>query len=516
MEGISEVRPEEEPSQAQEDDPEQPPEHETLLRRPSEPTRSEEEPSSCHPMLLCLFVIFPAIAGIIYYFLNRIASSTVTPDTRSTVHDIVPPTILISIDGFRHEYLSRKHNSTTEFLAPTLNFLATTGIYADGGMQPVMPSETMPNHWSLVTGLFPESHGIISNTMYNPKTKKWFHHTGEQPEWWHGTPIWQTLRETPRSVFNTTSNSTETLTETYTAACVHWPGSNVKTHLPDAHWVWDRTVSYEKRVQRALDLLQGTAKDLPRPAQFVTLYYDLVDHVGHINGPHSPEISKEIQRVDASIKSLIDAIDKAGINANIVVVSDHGMTDISNDRRIDLTHVLEDGTVQDIRTSPLGLWHNVTISSELVHAQLQQYLRHEEHATVYLKKDIPDRWHIKNSPLVTDVITLASLGWSVLYMHQILVPGADNPLKKHPGSRIYGSTRHMAPPIKGKGNHGFDNTEEDMQAIFLAKGPSFREKGTVTGMRSVDLYAMLCHIFSATPSPNNGTLSTTVDAILKK
>lgn len=182
------------------------------------------------------------------------------------------PTLLISIDGFRHDYLERrqrdgdKHN---EFLAPTLRRLAKEGTQAEGGLTPVMPTKTFPNHYSIATGLYPESHGIVSNTMYSEKSQKWFHLTETEPEWWHGEPIWKTLRHSKRRTARSSVNETK---ENYVSATVFWPGSTVDKHKADAFWAYNSSISYEDRVARMVSLLRGNAGDLDgRKADFATL-----------------------------------------------------------------------------------------------------------------------------------------------------------------------------------------------------------------------------------------------------
>lgn len=468
-----------------------------------------QEPHSSHPLVLFLCVVLPALAGFSFYFLSDLQEKSSTQ--RADLSGIAPKTILISIDAFRYDYLSRKKNGSDEYLAPTLHRIANSGARAHGGMQPVMPTKTFSNHWSIVTGLYPESHGIISNTMYNPISKKWFHTSNSDRKWWGGTPVWKTLRDTSSS--NAGKVNSTGAPHNYTTACVFWPGSNVQGLLPNAYWEWDPSKSYGQRVQRVLDLLSGQAHDIKERVDFVTLYFNLVDTIGHTKGPNSPEMDVEIERADRAISKLIsglgeDAIDKY----NIIIVSDHGMTEISSDRVVDLSASMPVGSVQDIRVSPLGLWENMTVSAEKVARDIREVIKHNKHAAVYLKDDVPERWHIKHSPFITPIVTMAELGWTVLYPHQHLVPGTHDPLRMLK-TDVREAWSQMV--VVNKGEHGYDNEEEDMQAIFLAQGPAFRNKSVVKNMRAIDVYEMICYIFGAQPSPNNGSLDVTLKSILK-
>ncbi|PXF49534.1 Bis(5'-adenosyl)-triphosphatase enpp4 [Gracilariopsis chorda] len=456
------------------------------------------EPSGSHPIAVFAFVVFPAFFGIAFYFFSRPATERMASHSSSTeaVHDLTTPTVLISIDGFRLEYFSRKENG--EYLAPTLRSIAKEGVYAPDGMQPVMPSKTWPNHWTLVTGLFPESHGIVGNTMYDPKAQRWFHHDVDHPSWWKGEPIWQTLM---RSAKPSSVNESVEEAQNYTTGCVFWPGSSVVKHRPNVFWKYDESVPYTRRVNRAIELLTGGASDLGRKADFVTVYFEGVDHAGHMHGPNSREVNKEIKSVDDSLKALLDKLENAGLQHNLVVVSDHGMTEVSNEKRVDLSHVIEEGAVQDILQTPMGLWLNLNVTAEQLHEQLQRFSQNNKNIQTYLKQSIPEHWHLKNNRLVTSVVTMTAIGWSAVYPHQVLVPGSENPL------RMITSTRnHVAPPkVAIYGDHGYDHNENDMQAIFLAKGPAFKAGGTVKGMRSVDVYGLLCRTHSVNPAPNNGS-----------
>lgn len=368
-----------------------------------------------------------------------------------------------------------------------------------------MPSETRPNHWALATGLFPESGGIISNQMYDPVRRLWFKSSREDSVWYNGSPIWHTLRNRPRVVAGPDGRMVK-LNENYTTACVFWPGSEVQKYAADASWKYDSDVSYERRVNRAVGLLRGTADDLNKPAQFVTLYFKAVDIAGHRFGPYSVEVDAAIERVDAAVALLLRSLEEETQAVNIVIVSDHGMTEMSDERTCDLESSIQQGNVQDITTSPMGLFLNISTPAEHVYKNIQTYLQqHKECATAFLKHQLPERWHLKNSLLIPPIITMANLGWTVKYPHQRMVSGIREEMP-----------RPVVNKRELKGDHGFDNVlYPDMQSIFLAQGPAFRPGSTVSAMRSVDLYEMLCYIFFAQPAPNNGTLQVTLSSILR-
>lgn len=456
------------------------------------------EPRRASPGATFLCILVPAFLGAAFYFVDRPAvDGNVTTKEGSVLKPAVPPTILISIDGFRSEYLTRSKGERP--LALTLNTLAAEGVHAPAGMQPVMPSETFPNHWTLVTGLYAESHGIVGNTMYDPVKQIWFHHDPTHPQWWRGEPIWKTLMRTPFKYLDNENHTHDHDSLYYKTAAVFWPGSEVDTLRPDAFWPFDKSKSYEARVKRTIDLVRGRASDLDGPANFVTLYFNGVDEKGHEHGPESPEVDAAIEEVDKAITNLLSGLAKdPPIDCNIIIVSDHGMTEVNQkERLINIASAFPEGNVQDIRESPLGLWLNITTTEEEAYTKIKATFEGSlAKATVYYKENLPERWHLSKSPMVTRVVTVADIGYTVYYPHQELVPGAS---KRLPRDMV----------VLGKGSHGFDNIELDMQGIFIARGPSFERAKIVEKMRHIDIYPMICNIFSGNPAPNNGSVDVT-------
>ncbi len=248
----------------------------------------------------------------------------------------------------------------------------------------------------------------------------------------------------------------------------------------------------------------------------LTLYFDHVDEMGHTHGPDSQQVENAIIEVDNSIATLLKRLDSLKPKKfNLVIVSDHGMTGVSQDRVINLTQSIPEGTVQDIRITPFGLFKNVTVSAEDMYSEFRTGLKqHKKHATAYRKHDLPERWHLRQSRLIPEVVVAAKLGWTISYPHQHLVPGTGTE-----ESVVRGLLSKNEPgfnqDIDHKGNHGFDNVEDDMQAIFIASGPAFRKNAEIDRFLNIDIYPMLCHIFSAKPAPNNGTIRASIGNVLQ-
>lgn len=420
-----------------------------------------------------------------------------------------PPTgparlVLVSIDGFRHDYFDRRLDGSAGrgaggYAAPTLRKLASRGVRAS--MQPVFPSKTFPNHNSIATGLLPAWSGIVGNVMFDERRRKWFHVSLADPEWWKGEPVWRTLQRAGRKT-----------------GTVFWPGSDVPGRTADAFWSYNGSTPYADRVDRVVDLLTGSAPELAgHPVDFSTLYFESVDHAGHKHGPDSPEVTAAIAEVDSALSLLLERVP----SLNIVVVSDHGMSSVNEARVVDLDSALEPDEAVSIVTSPVLMLQNMSGPAAPLLERLRKEMVASGHGRVFAKELLPERWHLRTSDLVPPIVGLADARWS---LEVELAPRDEARLSGGAIRATKGdsATGHWTRAVKQeeekrphpenhpvKGDHGYDNEEPDMQATFIAGGPVFRARETIKNMSALDVYPLLCHIFSASAAPNNGSLMRT-------
>jgi predicted AlkP superfamily pyrophosphatase or phosphodiesterase len=378
------------------------------------------------------------------------ASASATRPARG----VVTPLILISIDGFRWDYLNRG-------ISPNLSALAARGVRAQR-MLPSFPSITFPNHYTLVTGLVPDHHGVVANSFEDARMGGVFHMTPKEEGWWdEGTPIWVAAER----------QGVRTATE-------FWPGSEAAIHgVRPEHWEpFNQMKTSDERVDTVLRWL-----DLPlaeRP-EFLTLYFDIVDTAGHHYGPDSAEVNRAVATVDAAIGRLLGGLKARGLDADLIVVADHGMAATAPSRTLyldDLTdvgqgHVVFDGAVVgvDFPKTPAGAAAEARLSAP--HA----------HATCWRKADVPPRLHYGSNPRVPDVVCAAEVGWIVETREQ--------------------AARHHAPML---GEHGYDNAAPEMGALFIAEGPAFKSGLVVGSFPNVDVYPLMTHILGIEADPNDG------------
>jgi predicted AlkP superfamily pyrophosphatase or phosphodiesterase len=348
-----------------------------------------------------------------------------------------PVTILISIDAFRPDYLHRG-------LTPQLDALADGGVSA--AMRPSFPSKTFPNHYTLVTGLRPDRHGIVGNKMEDPaRPGQLFTMASKEPFWWRGgEPIWVSAE---RAGIRT--------------AAMFWPGVEAPYEGIQPHdWKpYDETVSGRARVDQLLAWLRRPANERPR---FATLYFDIVDDNTHHHAVGSAEGNAAIRQVDADIGYLSAELARMGQPANLVIVSDHGMAPSSPQRVVMLDtfanpadyRVIEDGAI--VSAYPLP-GHEAA-------AERAFFGRHD-HLRCWKPHDIPARFHFGRNPRVPPIFCLPDEGWLAF----------------------------AKPPTKAidLGSHGYDNDLPSMRALFIANGPAFAGGKRLPVFDNVDVYPLL-------------------------
>jgi len=367
------------------------------------------------------------------------------------------PVILISIDGFRPDYLNRGQT-------PTLSRLAHEGVL--GAMRPSFPSVTFPNHYTLVTGLYPDHHGMVNNRIEDPERPDVVftindRTQGVDPFWWEeATPIWVTAEQ-----------------HGVHAGTMYWPGSDVVIHgvRPTKWRTFDQNMPSFARVDVLLSWLDAPAAERPR---FFTLYFDIVDSMGHHYGPDAQETTAAASEVDASIARLLDGLHQRGVQANLVIVADHGMTSTPDGEIIDLDPLVTRQTAHVAWDGPFaGLTPLPGHEQEVEHAVLGR----SAHGECWRKAELPARFHFGTNRRIPAIVCLADLGW-----------------------RYHTS---QLSPYNALGNHGYDPAAPDMAAIFIANGPAFRPGVTLPTFDNVSVYPLLARLIGVPPEPNDGDIA---------
>jgi predicted AlkP superfamily pyrophosphatase or phosphodiesterase len=369
--------------------------------------------------------------------------------------------ILVSLDGFRWDYFGRAPT-------PNLDGLMARGVHARW-MVPSFPSITFPNHYSIVTGLYPEHHGIVGNEMAEPAGGLRFqiHDTAAvlDSHWWGGEPLWVTAERQGEH-----------------AGSYFWPGSEaaIEGVRPTFFTRFDNRVPGQERIDAVLGWLDLPREQRPR---FVTMYFSNTDQAGHRYGPDSPQVAAAVRAVDSLIGLLVTGLERHGVldQVNIVIVSDHGMAATSPDRAIYLEDYVEPDRLDIVTTGALLFARpRGGDAAELVRA-----LRRAPHLSVWTRDEVPERFHYRASPRITDIVGVADEGWLV-------------------GTRAEAATRAFP-----GGEHGYDNALVSMRAIFIAAGPAFKRGYTSEPFQNIHVYDLLCAVLGLTPAPNDGSPDST-------
>lgn len=368
--------------------------------------------------------------------------------------------IVISIDGFRADYFDRG-------VSPTLAALAADGVHAKA-MHPSFPSVTQPNHYTLMTGLRPDHHGIVDNGFLDPKIPGLQFGEGsdanKDPRWWTtAKPLWLTAAKAGMK----TAES-------------HWPNGDVIVQGVD--FTYHDASGHGATANAQTDAVLGwTDLAADKRPSLILLHYSAVDTMGHVYGPDAPQVNAAISTVDAAIARLVDGLKSRGTydHTNIVIVSDHGMTAISNDRGYTLDNLfnIDDATVS-IVGADAGIWPKAGHEAEIEKALIDTP---HPHITCWRKKDIPANLHYGTNSRVPPVFCLGEPGWSIV---------TAAALKLYPGGL--------------KGNHGYDPMVPEMSAFFLAHGPAFAHGVTLEPFDNVDVYPVLAKVLGVKAQKNDG------------
>jgi predicted AlkP superfamily pyrophosphatase or phosphodiesterase len=375
----------------------------------------------------------------------------------ASVQRAKPYVVLISFDGFRPEYLQRLD-------LPNFERVWREGVRSTG-MLPVFPSKTFPNHYSIVTGLYAEHHGLVANRFHDPQRG------GGAPysmydtlavwdgSWYRGEPLWVTAEK-----------------QGMVSASYFWVASEAAIGgVRPTFWKrYDGRVPNFARVDTVLSWL--TLPDERRP-HLITMYFSDADDAGHRHGPLSPQLDSAGARLDSALGRLLDGVEKLPIRDRVyfVLVSDHGMSEVSPrwyvalDTLIDLTGV----TIADAGPNANLHVEGGRARSIVLRDSINRRMRH---GRAYLREDTPAHLRYRADPRIGDLV--------VIMEDHFQVGRADRP------------------PVEGTATHGWDPTTANMAALFIVKGPGIPRGKVIGAFENVDIYPLIAELLGLRPAPN--------------
>jgi len=357
--------------------------------------------------------------------------------------------VMVSMDGFRHDYIEK-------YQAKAIARIGDAGIRAET-MIPSFPSSTFPNHYSLATGMYPASHGIIGNSFYDPEREELYQirdrEKVEDGSFYGGTPLW-VLAEKAGML----------------AASFFWVGSeaDIQGVKPSYYYRYDGSIPNQERVDQVLEWLSLPEDQRPH---FITIYFSDIDSKGHRHGPESEQTQKAVQDLDKLIGQLDKRLGETGLPIHLIITSDHGMQLVDQDNPILPERLAKlDGFDKVVKSSTYWTFHSKDRQLvESTHERLKKLSAedYEGKFRIFKTAEGPDYLHYKSNPRIGQLVmtpdspyVLSSWGFSV-----------------------------------GPGHHGYDPyRNRNMHTIFLAKGPQIQAGLVVPSFENIHVYPLVAHI----------------------
>lgn len=394
-----------------------------------------------------LFVVFLAIVAAQDAYVSHLRNRKVEPRNY---------TVVLSLDGFRFDYQDIANT-------PTLDSIERAGVRV-AGLQPVFPSLTFTNHYSIATGLYAENHGIVANNFFDRSSHKYYNMydkaTTTDNHFYLGEPVWVTAES-----------------QHIKSVAYSWIGADVeiKGYRPSRWAAYDANVPYRTRIDSVIAWLNVPYNQRPHLAM---CYIEEVDNIGHGKGPDSPEIVTSIQKADSLIGYFMQKLNQLPFrdSINFIILSDHGMAPISDEQSIDLEPFIKPEWVDTVICSPAiaQVYCKNNCDDLLLHS-----LQSVKGLKACKKADINPDYHYSASNRIGDIVVVADSSVCLKYK----------------------STRSL--PC---GMHGYDNRNPLMNGIFYAIGPDFKKGFSAPQLYNIDIYELLCRLLEIQPAKNDGRL----------
>ncbi|XP_045197523.2 bis(5'-adenosyl)-triphosphatase enpp4-like [Mercenaria mercenaria] len=371
--------------------------------------------------------------------------------------------LLISFDGFRWDYIHRANNLTN------FHRMISDGGWAVKGIKNTFLTKTLPNHYTIATGLYEESHGIVGNIMYDPVLNSTFHgwldKDARDSRWWDngGEPIWVTNQKQDTQ---------------HRSGVLAWPGglAVVKGVLAYRTESAFDGLTKKERVDKIIEWFTDEY-----PINLGLYYEEEPDHTGHLFGPDSKEVLSMIFELDSLLGYFFDKLEDNDLlkTTNIILTSDHGMTStpLDAEHKINLDDYVRVDSYSITSKNPVAGIDIIPASKEL-EDEVFKNLSRIPHAHVYRTKDIPRQYHYGNNRRIPMIIV-------------------------EPEEHYWISFNGSAGVL---GEHGYNNSLASMHPFFIAMGPDFKPGAKVDTFNNVDIYPLMCTLLGLKPAPNNGSL----------
>lgn len=401
---------------------------------------------------------FAALLASILALAACASPGTPEPVESPTTHAAHDPLLLISVDGLHPDRIN-PHDS------PNIARLAANGVRARW-MTPSYPSLTFPNHYTIVTGLRPDRHGIVHNSMRDADLGTFRLSDREavgNGAWWGGEPVWVAAEKAGMPT-----------------ATMFWPGSEAEIEgvRPTRWHLYEESVPATDRAATVAGWLLESEATRPRLS---TLYFHAVDAAAHTHGPDSDEARAALADIDAAIGQLLATLQDGDrlARTNIILVSDHGMAPVPPGNQVSVGDMV---TTTQARLSSIGQVVQVQPDPGFEAEVEARLLGRHEHYECWHREKLPARWHYGTHPRIPAIVCQMDEGWDAVLPHML-------------DARANGGTR---------GSHGYDPALPSMRAVFIASGPAFRNGAVIDPIDNVDVYPLLARLLGIPAADHDG------------
>lgn len=388
----------------------------------------------------------------------------VTWSTSVLLAQQTPYVILVSFDGFRYDYVER-------YQPPHFLEFIEKGSRAEA-LIPVFPSKTFPNHYSLVTGLYPGNHGLVDNYFFDISREELYTMKSKErvtdPYYYHGTPLWKLAQQ-----------------QGVKSASYFWVGSEIPLPgwHPDYYFPYDGSVPFASRVDKVLEWLALPEKERPH---FITLYFSSPDEESDDHGPISEQTRQGVLKVDSLLGILMEGLAKLDLPVNVILVSDHGANEITVTKN---TFIFLDELLNlknpSVKVANGGSQAHLYVNDKRQLDSLYHFLKKKKYFTVLKRDEFPERWHYNNQRS-GDLLLVAEPG------HYFRDGNRSKTMKKiKVGTKI--------------GGHGYDPyLVKEMNGIFYAQGPNIEHGKVIPPFENIHVYPLIARILKLTMPPIDG------------
>lgn len=361
-----------------------------------------------------------------------------------------PYLLLIGVDGYRPDFVD-KYNGAA------LRALGERGAHATA-LLPSFPSTTFPNFYTMVTGMRPQSHGLVSMQFYDPRTREFFSYTRNAAEgkWFSGAmPLWNLAEQ-----------------QGMRTASYFWVGTEAEIRglRPTAWYPYNSQTTSETKVAKVIEWLK-----LPedRRPHLVTLYFSQVDSAGHRFGPDAPQVRAAVAEVDKALAALFRALESIKPEVNVLLVSDHGL--IAPSRQVDLTKHADWSGVRVVNGGTQVLVYSED-KERLRKLESELKARVSSEYRVYRREQLPKHLYYRDNPRNGDLVILAS-GTQSLYVNY----NPDNQKKRSDG------------PLAGM--HGYDpKNVPEMKGVLYGAGPNLKPGAKLGEVDNIEVFGLAAKI----------------------